>query len=347
MIHPKVGGRWLREVGSWGDVEFTTSLRGSDTAKWTMQSGTHPEVPRGSPVVLYKGATSLWAGTVTEPGTEEFNCAGLWAQAIGAMALDGSGLASWVPDTAIDAAISRGAVTWTRTSSLSTSAIPNDGKPISLATLLDTWADTTGVQWKVGPEGDVSSYTIGGPDWHVAPGVGRLSLADDSFATHLVGWYLVNTTPTYGVVTVGNAAAAAKWGRREEVVDLIPLGVISSGTATTTLTAMLANGAARLNYAEGLELGAGQLLNTGGGAAALEVVSAGQVVRIHGIGDETDSSLLTTYTDITLGTTRYVDGERTVSMTPRGMAPRDLKSVLTLAVTAVDGLDRVGSYPTS
>ena len=331
MIHPRVGDHLLRELGAWTDLKYSTALRGCETASWRMEYGARPSIPRGRLVTFEAGSSPVFAGVLTEPGPEQFVARGLWTQAKGTLALDASDNPTWTPDDAIDAAIDRGAVDWIREESISSTAIENDGTPVKLDQLLDQWATLNGQKWKVDADRTVRAYTSGGPVWHVTPMRRELALADDQFATHLVGTFF-SAPGVYDTVIVGDAAAAAAWGRVEEPVDLTPLGIISSGTATSTLATMLAAAGARLTFAEGLQLVAGQLTNAGGVAAALEIVEAGQVLRIHGIG-QTDSVDLSEYCDITIGSTEWAEGSPTISLAPEGLVPPTLRELLTVTYT--------------
>src|SRR5690606_23721006 len=81
-------------------------------------------------------------------------------------------------------------------------------------------AEASGWFWGVGP--DRVPYAQPRPTtpmWRVGPGAASLGVADDEFATHLVGRYNAAIGGTATTVR-GNADAAARWGRVEQVVDL-------------------------------------------------------------------------------------------------------------------------------
>lgn len=341
MLTVRVGGAWLHSIGSYAELAYShTWPHGSEAASWRMPFGTRHEVLRGGALVeIFDGGVRIWRGRLSEPSAGgEFAASGSWHEGEGVYALDGSGNATNVPDTAIDAAIARGAITGTRPASLSAASWGTAGEPMSLTQLLDEamaglakrwYVDADGA-WKASTDPTTPSYYVP----HAVAGHG-LTLADDSYYSHLVGRYVTAWGPpvVYASLTVGDAAAAAKWGRKEGLVDLTQMGVITAPTATTELTNRLALVGARMGFAEGLELGPGQLTTPGGTAVTLTIPQAGAMVRLLGVRDETRTTANLPYTDIVMGESSYSDETDLLSLKPVGMAARNLADVLKVAVS--------------
>jgi hypothetical protein len=336
MLHPRIGGTWLRAIGGWSDLTMSHAWpHGSDQLSLTMSAGTsHPALVRGALVQCYDGGVCVWCGRLGQPGENgSVSAVGLWDEANSVYALDGSGNATNVPDTAIDAAIARGAVTWTRPASLSAASWGTAGEPMLLVELLDKamaglnlrwWVDATGV---VQAAADTTTPAYYVPSAAAAYGP---TLVDDNYFSHLIGRYLVSTGPdVYATVTAGDTAAAARWGRREAPVDLTPMGVISGATALLQVQRRLLLTGARLGFGESLNLGYGQITTPGGTPVALTMPRAGEMVRLLGVRNPATAA---PYYDIVIGRSSYKDGDATVQLSPVELSARNLSDVLQVAV---------------
>lgn len=335
MVDLNIDGTWAQAIGPVGDLEWTERWPGGMwEASWRMHlpvNADHPVLRRGARVKLVEHGAVIGQLTLNEPDRAEwaFTASGLAREGEGFMCLDGAGNASATPDTVIDAAIARG-LPWTRPASIGAAVLANaEGlRPDrSLATLLDMWVEETSQRWAVNEHGEI--YRASDPTtaaWHLTPGNGQLGLADDEYASHLVGRYQ-SAAGVYSSVSVGDTAASDRWGRKEYGVDLTGLGVITGARATAILQGMLAKGRARLGWTNGVEVTPGQLRTAGGGRAHLRSVRAGHMVRLHGILDaqlETRMSL-----SFVIGEANHrADG--TLAITPVGLVARDLASVLSL-----------------
>lgn len=336
MLAVRVAGVWLRAIGAWSDLTMSHAWpHGSDQLTWTMRTGLrHPALTRGALVECYDGGVRVWLGRLGQPGASgELAATGLWNEASGVLAVNGSGAATNVVDTAIDAALpaGRGAVSWTRPASLSATSWGTAAEPMTLLDLIDKRMAGLGLRWYVDVNGAVRSATDPTTPAYYVPQAAAaygLTLVDDSYYSHLTGTYLVSTPPdVFATVTVGDTAAATRWGRREAMVDLTPMGVISSGTATTEITNRLAQSGARLGFGESLNLGHGQITTPGGTAVSLATPRAGEMVRLMGVTSATGLP----YTDIVIGRSSYKDGDATVQLSPVDLAARNLSDVLTVA----------------
>ena len=285
-------------------------------------------------VEIFEGPVRRWVGTLSEPDRESWtlNAQGLARAADHCLCLDAAGGATTsVPNTAIDRGITDGILPWTRPASISSVAFSNasttDGLNY-LTPLLDGFADEEGKRWGVGADGAVRmTADPTTPTYQTTPGVARLSLADDEYATHLVGRRMVTST-TYQSHFRDDTDAADRWGVREFGVDLTGLGIITNLRAAAILEGMLAKGKARTGYTNRLEMDRTQLLTAGGVPAHLAAVTAGQMLRLNGFFDEGRSLAGKTYVDIVIGETDYVDGEDVITLAPVGLVDRSLQDVL-------------------
>jgi hypothetical protein len=66
----------------------------------------------------------------------------------------------------------------------------------------------------------------------------------------------------------------------------------------------------------------------------LAQVQAGQMVRLAGTVDTSRANLMTAYTDVVIGTSRYTDGSGQIALTPIGYAARNLEDILTVKVSS-------------
>lgn len=332
MLSVKVGGQWLSTIGPYGPVTVEYGRHGSEAASWEMSPTLRHQYLRGNAAVrIYDGGYPIWVGTLVEPGsTGQYSAKGIWRQAESTPALNAGGAMSTIPNDIITGAYSRGEISWTYDTSISTTAWSTADGELSLADVLNGYAAETGMQWSVSPEYIVSVQADPTtPRWlvpHAIAGRG-LTPAEDEFVTHLVGRYLVSAG-VFAPETVGSADAAAVFGRRVAPVDLVPLGFITSTRANAILTGMFLRAGARMGWGEGLELLHGQVTTMGGTAAALAQVQAGHMIRLGGTIDTSRAYILRGYTDLVIAGSRYTDGSGRIQLTPLGYAPRNLRDVL-------------------
>ena len=338
MLSLKVGGQWLRQIGSYGPITVEYGVRGLDAVSWSMNPRlTHPLLRGMAPIQVFDGGFPIGDAVLQEPGGDgSYAARGLWRMCETALCMDTGGSLTAIPDNAIAGALSRGEITYGAAASVSTIAWSSTPQPdMTLAELLNGWSQQAGLRWRVltstpGIEAVADPTT---PQWHVPHAVyGRgLTPAEDEFYTHLVGWYMTSPT-TFAPATVGSAEAAAVFGRRTGTVDLTPKGVISPAEATSVLTGMFLLSGARMGWGEGLELGYGQITTPGGTPAPLAQVRAGQMIRLCGTVDTSRANRMPGFTDLVIGTSKYTDGSNTITLTPIGYAPRTLSDILSVAV---------------
>lgn len=339
MLSVKVGGVWLSTVAAYGPVTVEFGRHGSEAASWEMSPAVRHQVLRGNSLVeIFDGGFCIWAGTLVEPDSDGlYSARGLWHQAEATPAMASDGSLTTVIDFALNGAgpAFRGEIGFYTPVSISGTPWASSSGELTLAALLDGYADENGLRWIVTPDSRMvvmrADPTV--PSWYVPHAVsGRgLTPAEDEFATHLVGTYY-SATNVRATVTVGSSEAATAFGRRTAPVDLTPMGVITGTRATSVLTGMFLLSGARMGWGEGLELSAGQITISDGSPAALSQVQALQMIRLAGTIDTSRANRLSAYTDIVIGSSRYTDGSNSISLTPIGYAPRTLSDILTIAV---------------
>jgi hypothetical protein len=340
MLRLKVGSYWVSSIGAYGPVSIGHVWPGGlDTVSWEMAPGTNHPALRGSALVtVYDAGVQIGVASLVEPGTDGmFEATGLHRQAASGPCLTTGAAFTTIPNDAVDGAIARGEVQFTRPTSISTVAwapAAENGQ-FDLKQLLDGYAAEAGLRWYIDNRGAL--MTAVDPTtavWHVPQAVfGRgLTPAEDDFYTHLIGRYIFTTPVAHSVQTVGSAEAATAFRRRTKEVDLTSLGVITGNRALDVLNGMFLKVGARMGWAEGLELSVGQVLTVGGTVETnLSKVEAGDMIRLRGTVDVSKPNRAPGFTDIVIASSKYTEGSGRISLTPIGYAPRNLGDLLTLA----------------
>lgn len=331
-----VGNHWLREHVTPSTIRWSTkSIGGCYEAAFEIDpTRTPPGIDRGAAVQFRLGMTNVWRGivdTVDDNGT--VTCVGPWSAASHVSALDSSGIGTLIPNTAVNEAFSRGAIGWRiPTGGISAAAVSDatSGEPMLLNEVLEAWAIKAGAI--VGVDANLDIYAGPAPvavTWVVSPHAGaRLTVVGD-YVSHLWGDY-INTSGAWAKAgPIIDQVASDRWGRREATANLEELGPISPTTATTVLTSMLANGAARKSVSGTLRLSREQILTPGGEPAPLTMIRAGQRVRLLGVGDGTSAAMRTLYTDIVIDSCSFTEGQDEISFDPMGGPAVNLGDLLT------------------
>lgn len=331
-----VGNHWLREHVTPSNIRWSTAAVGGcwEAAFEIDPTKTPPGIDKSAAVQYRLGMTNVWRGvvdTISESGT--VTCIGPWSAANEIGAMDGSGFGTLVPDTALSAAVARGAIGWRLpTAGVSNVAVIDgtSGEPMLLTDQLETLALKTGSI--VGVDANFDLYYGAPPttpNWIVSPHAGaRLDVVGD-YVSHLWGDYISTSGAWAKVGPIINQPAADAWGRREATANLEEVGPINSTTAATILTSMLASGAARKSVTGTLSLSREQILTPGGEAAPLTMIRAGQRARLLGVGDGTNAAMRTLYTDIVIGQCSFTEGEDEISFDPMGGPATNLGDLLT------------------
>ncbi len=344
-----VNSRPLMTVGAWGDLAWSTLADGGcGDLSWSMQlplTSANPLLRMGSYVEVRAGGFPLDAGIMAQPDintdgdglpTWSFTATGLAKTAAGMICFDGSGNTTSTPDTAIDAAIATG-LRWKRPNSISSAAFtPSAGSGDQtdalnkLTDLLDAWALSQSQRWGVDALGNVyAAADPTTPSWYMTPNSGRFGLADDDYASDIYVRYLT-AGGTYATAHAGDTVAGGQYGIRQQPVDATSYGVLSSTQANGLAAGALAAGAARLGWTNPVSPNHWQITTPGGTPAPLWMIRGGQMVRLHGVVNEQGQPL--PYVDFVIGEANYNAASDAITLSPVGLAARDLTSVIAKAV---------------
>lgn len=324
-----VDGRPLTSFATgWGELKITDRWpMGNWECSWTVPVRTlrrHQALTAGRPVVVKYGGSLRWSGFLSEPNwdTGEMVALGNVRRGEQAICFDSGGLSSTVPDTFIDAAITRGAVPWVRYGSISPDPIAATSTSDNLNYLndaLNAWAAAAGKSWGVNARNEV--YALAPPTvatLSVMPDSGVLGVADQALAGAVYGRYQ----------TAGGALATAVAGTGTPEVGLsfLDRGPMDATKAGGIAAGILAKLGARSGWTNGLVLAAQQITNRGGAGVNLaSVVADGRnMVSLLGVRDQRGLSAATTFV---VGETIWDVPDRTVQVNPMGLIDRSLAGI--------------------
>ncbi|MGH8939217.1 MAG: hypothetical protein ACRDV2_07690, partial [Actinomycetes bacterium] len=152
---------WLSDVAGWGGLHIQTRWGEGGSGLWeaTWEMTLPPLYrPRGLstdiPVTIFVGGEEVFAGRLpdTDWNAGEFSALGAVREGEEAIALTGAGVSTATPNTAIDAAITRDALTWVRRVSISATSVAATDETDDLhfiQPLMDAYADGAGLRWGV------------------------------------------------------------------------------------------------------------------------------------------------------------------------------------------------------
>ncbi|MEQ7847713.1 hypothetical protein [Nocardioides kribbensis] len=291
---------------------------------------------RNSPVEVRLGPGVVWSGAVISTDESESGIAvtayGYSRFATDYGARDGN-LPTTRVDYAVNGAIARG---WpvTVASMPAWTATPVAGVDTArlntTENVLTEGTKTQGVRWTV-REDKVLRFETAGAEvkWVTRVEIGRLGLADDDYVTH-IGLRTLTMSGSPRVTWVGDdspTGPAARWGRREALVDWTGLGNASDATATFWATNLLAQVPPRLGFTETLTVALRDLTTVDAIPAHPAQVQAGDLIRLDGIYDEGATSAASSIT-ITIGQVSYTDGEDSLTIAPAGLVTRNLTDLI-------------------
>lgn len=322
----RVGGVMLTSAW-WGGLKVTRQWpRGCWQADWSMALGPTERPPymvQGAPVEILVGSLVVFAGYLSELGWDDgtFSASGAAREGEEALCFAADGTTSSTPDVVIDAAIARGVLSWSRPASLSNVALTNgdDTEQQNYITdLLDTWATAAGKRWAVNADRQVYAATDPTtPAYYIAYGAAEFGVADDALVGTLSGgWFDANGAPH--VTRVGS-------GRPEVAVNMANLGPITSATATSVLTGILARTGARLAFTSAITVDQSTVTSPGGVHPELWQITSGLMYRAVGLRDPRSGL---PYTDVLMGESVWDVDAQSVQLTPIDLAARDLASIV-------------------
>jgi hypothetical protein len=322
----RVGGVLLTSKW-WGGLKVTTQWpRGCWQADWSMALGPTERPPymvQGAPVEVLVGSRPVFAGYLSEMGWDDgtFSASGATQEADSALCFAADGTTSSTPDVVIDAAISRGVLSWTRPTSLSAVALTTGDDTEQqnyISDLLTAWSSTAGKRWAVNADRQVYAATDPTtPTYYIAYGAAEFGVADDKLVGTLSGgWFDINGAAH--TTRVGS-------GRPEVAVDMENLGPIDSSTATAVLNNILAKSGARLAFTSAVTVDQSTVTSPGGVHPKLHQLTAGLLYRMVGLKDPRSGL---PYTDVLMGESVWDVDAATVQLTPIDLAARDLSSIV-------------------
>lgn len=332
----------LAQLGVLGEIGWSHARpTGCLTAGWSLTlpiTSNHPALAAGRRIELYEGLQRVWSGVLSDPerGTPwTFEAQGYASLAVNYAALDGSGNTTSNPNTAVDAAITRG-LPWVRNQTLPTPTLTSSPAG-SLADLLNQVAAASGMRWQVDADrtitmtADTTTVTL---LITAASTPGGRSVQE--YATALYGRYMSNAflpaAPAMAASTL-NPAGNTGLGRREKIVDLTPAGPMSSSTAVALLDARFPLIRATADFTGNITVQYGDVLTLGGRPVNLNSLTAGLRARI--IGAAVDPILgelyASTSVEIILGQVDLDASGDTATITPLGADQRNLSDLLEVA----------------
>jgi hypothetical protein len=331
----RVGGWWLSGiVQHWGGLKTSTRLRGDWEASWEVilpAGQRHPALVYGARVEVYLGPQRVFVGTLTEPDWDsgEMVAIGACREGESTPALTSGGVATTKPNTAVDAAITRGVLSWTRVGNFGTTAVGADddqGGVYSVQSLLDAWAaeqdPTSGWRINRNRELTIEIPTETDPAWFVVPGSGEMGSADDDRVDRIFVRYVSSAN---GRLATASYPAASIAGGVEKTMDITDRGRKSSTQATNIAKSQWNKLQGRSGWTNGLTVTSGQVTTKGGVRADLALIRAGQSMRLLGVRDLRG---LASNTDVIIGDTEYDWDEDTLQINPVGLAAGDVESSL-------------------
>lgn len=335
----RVGNVQLNAVAPVGELVLTYRFPGGCwEASWTLglrPGQVPPDLPRDARATITLGGVELFAGDVDEPDWSDGQMLAMGAvrSAETALCLNNSNnTTTTIPNTAIDQAVARGALTFGRHENISAAAYGDEAESAALNTvtaLLDAWAEENNTNWTVpANRGIITRPDPTEPLWHIVPDAAELGVASETLAGRVIGLWQ-GTTGRLSRTAVGS-------GRPEVPVDLRPLSAITSTRATAILNSILAKtGPAAGSWANTIEVTREQIMTRGGVHPHLGEVAAsvaeGVMVRLLGHPDpRTDDRTYAGrgYTDVIIEEASWNTSEGKLTLTPRGYADRDLASII-------------------
>lgn len=318
-----VDGRWLSTLMPWGDLEWSTCWPGGTESITFGVARSHHSFRPGALVELDYGGIRLAAGVLVEPTRgEPLMAEGLHRKAEDFTALQDSALGPGLNvNDAVDYAIARG---WRVTRAAGNDLSPEPGvrglpridlnQPSSVAKYLDQSAIERGQGWGVLPNREVVIQGWPAPFFHMLPGIEGLARSRDGYASTLLAVYLSSVTSTFLRVPAEDSAARNRWGYVERIVTE-PLGggtAMTSAQALQILNGLLAQGRSQMGWASSIEAQLGDIVTEYGTPVAPWHISAGQVIRVHGLGHDVADLGGGTTANVRIARTHHKDSTVTI-----------------------------------
>lgn len=330
------------DLGFVGEVSWETEWPfGCTKASWQVVMPPNSSLVNagrvGADVQVYDGPILTWGGYLSEFEVADdvwtFHATGYYALAEKFLAIDATDNPTSVPLTAVTQAIARG---WNvlNLATLSSSPLSATSETVEFNTVravLDLAAQVAGQRWKIDEARRLTmSADPTTPRWFLDNGDAIRATADEDYLTAIYARYVSAVTagaPTDWATSPVSSAALPNL-RREEALDLTPLGLTTGGAATTEANARLTLAGTRHGYTTGLEIPYGDLVVSGGAPVRLGQVKAGEMLRAFNVADPAGQVALGLTQDIVIGRTSYTDGADTLAVTPINLTPRSMSTIL-------------------
>jgi hypothetical protein len=331
------------DLGGVGEVQWETEWPfGCTKASWQVAMPPNSSLVNaarvGADVQIYDGPILTWGGYLSEFEVADdvwtFHATGYYRLAEHHLALDATGAPTSVPLTAVTEDIARG---WnvTNLAALSSSPLSATSETVEFNTVravLDLAAEVLGQRWKID---EARRLTMAAdpttPRWFLDNGEALRSTADEDYLTAIYARFVLAVTggePTaWDVGSAENTPATANL-RREQPLDLTPLGLTTEAAADAEAAARLSLAGTRHGYTSGLEIAYGDLVVSGGAPVRLGQVKAGEMLRAFNVADPAGQVALGLTQDIVIGRTSYTDGAETLAVTPVDLTPRSMSTIL-------------------
>lgn len=333
-----IDGWPMTGIAPWGGLRTTTRLTGDYQATWEMIRSPHkrlvrhPALRSGAPVEVKTGPAVVWVGDLTEPDWDSGQLVARGApwEADTALALTAGGETTTKPNTAVDQGIARGALLWTRGSSFGTTAIGDADETAnikSIMSLLDAWAEDedNDAGWRVTRDRVLLAVTDTetDPAWFITPGSGELGAADDERADRIFVRFSDSTDA--GAFHTASYPASTPVGGIELGADITNRGPITPTKAGKIAEGLWRKMQGRSGWTNGLTVNRSQVTTSGGIAANLGLMKAGDAMRLLAVQDPRG---LAQHIDVVIGETDYDWTAGTIQLNPVGLAARTFDAVL-------------------
>lgn len=286
---------------------------------------------------LMIGARPVWPGYISELDWETgtLTARGAVTEGETTPVLDAAGLTTSIPDAAIDSAISRGEVTWTRPASISNVAYGAAGETADnnrLNSLLAAYQTEADRRIYVDPRRALRiADDPTTPTYYLLPGAPELSWSTQAQATRLIGRYQANAAGSLANRTVTADGATAPY--IVELVDLTKRGLLTAARADAILAGILAD-AANGSWAGGIIVGAHHFAGDVDLGQVAEDCGQGALIRHLGQRETRPGRVPVGYLDVIIGQTVWRPTENTITLAPIGTVARDIPSLIATAQEA-------------
>lgn len=290
-----------------------------------------PQIVEQATCDLMIGARPVWPGHLSEVNwaTGQITAKGAITDGDSTPCLDATGKTTTIPDAAIDSAITRDEVTWTRPASISAAAYGAAGETAalnSLTSMLVAYQTEADKRIYVDPQRALrmgSDPTV--PGYYLLPGTPELSWATEAQATRLIGRYQSTTAGALANVTV--TAAGAKPPYVVKLIDLTKRGVLTSTRANAVLAGILRDVTSGA-WAGGIPVSRHQIAGEPDLAEVAEAIGRGEMFRKLGQRDPRAGRVPVGFIDFVCGQSVWRPADDVITLTPVGTVARDWASVL-------------------